>query len=76
MAFVVVTFMIVAFMAIGFMVVPSSGFSRIRLRVVFEGVRRTQRFTFQAPPAPIELPLWRFPGRKLSIPACRPTMFT
>jgi len=48
--FVVMTFMIVAFVA-------SRCLNRVRLGGVFEGVSRTQRFTFQALWAPIKLPL-------------------
>jgi hypothetical protein len=73
MTFVVVTFMAMSFMVMSFMIVASCSLSRVWLKVVFDGIRRTQRFAFHAPPAPIDLPLWRFPGRKPTVPACKPS---
>ena len=68
--FMIMIFMVMSFMVMSFMIVASRGLSRVRLKVVIEGVRRTQRFTFQAP---IEVPLWRFPGCKPIVPACKPS---
>jgi hypothetical protein len=56
MAFVVV---VVAFVIVTlvFVVVACRSFSRVGLKVAFDGIRRTQRFAFQAPMAPFQLPL-------------------
>ncbi len=70
MAFVVV---VVAFVIMAFVFVAcSSSFRRVRLKVVFEGVGRTQRFAFQVRRGePIAMPRWRFCGRKPTVQACK-----
>ena len=57
MAFVIVAFMVVIVAFVLMVMINARRFSRARLEVVLEGVRRTQRFAFQAHLAPIKLPL-------------------
>jgi len=49
----VVAFVVVVVIGV---VVTSSWFSRVGLEVTFEGFSGTQRFAFQAQPAPIKIP--------------------
>ena len=49
---------------------------RFRLRVVFESVRRTQRFAFQARPVSrSNLPHWRFRGCTIFVSPCMPSRY-
>jgi hypothetical protein len=65
MAFVVMAFMTVI---VAFVLVARRSLSCFWLKVVFDGVGRTQRFAFQARRSePIALPLWRFPGGMLTL---------